>query len=142
MHREACAENHRRRAGVLARPRPVLRPDAALVCLDDLLGDGEAKARILPEGLLAALAVGVEALEDPLELVGPDAGTVILHHDLDGTVPPARDHPHRAVLAAERAGVVDQVVENLAEAAVVADDDKGPGIGLAELELQGAAAAL
>ena len=48
---EAGAEDDRRLAGLLARPRAVLGPDAAVMRLDDLLGDRQAEAGILAEGL-------------------------------------------------------------------------------------------
>ena len=84
--REAGAEHHRRAAGLLAGPRAVLRPDAAVVGLDDLLGDRQAEARSSGRRILAVVAVGVEALEDALELVGADAGAVVLDDDLDEAV--------------------------------------------------------
>ena len=50
--------------------------------LDDLLGDRQAEAGVLAERFLLG-AVGVEALEDALELVGADAGTFVVDDDLD-----------------------------------------------------------
>ena len=42
----------------------------AAMRLDDLLGDRQAEAGVLAEGLLLVGTVGVEALEDALELIG------------------------------------------------------------------------
>src|SRR5215831_12014673 len=73
----ACGEFHLKRRS-LARRR--LYPDPAAVHLDDLLGDGEAKAR-------AALGLGkravdlVELLEDPTLLIKGYAGTGVGHRD-------------------------------------------------------------
>ena len=61
--------------------RAVLGPDPAAMRFDDLLGDRQAKARILAEALMRP--VGVEALEDLVEGVGPDAGAVVVDDDLD-----------------------------------------------------------
>ena len=113
--------------GFAGRTRPVLGDDAAVVRLDDLLGDRQAEAGVLAEGLLLG-AVGVEALEDPLELVGADARAVVLDHDLERIGLAPHDDAHDAVLAAEGAGIVDQVVEDLAEPAVVAEDEIGVGL--------------
>ena len=63
--------------------------------LDDLLGDRQAETGILPEALMRP--VGIEALENLIDGVGPDAGTVIVHDDLDLVLQPARRHPHHAV---------------------------------------------
>ena len=61
---------------------PVLGADRAAMRLDDLPRDGEAEPGILAE-LVALRAVGVEALEDALDVLGADAGTVVVddHHD-------------------------------------------------------------
>ena len=59
----------------------VLGPDAAAMGLDDLPGDREAETRILAEGALRP--VGVEALENAVEIVRPDAGTLVLDAEFD-----------------------------------------------------------
>src|SRR5262245_3051318 len=68
-------------------------PDPAPVHLDDLLGDGEPKAR-------AALGLGkgtvdlVELIEDPTLLVEWYAGTGVCHRDGEMAVPCARGDTH------------------------------------------------
>ena len=56
---------------------PVLGDDGAAMRLDDLPRDGEAEPGILAE-LVGLRAVGVEALEDALDVVGADAGPVVV----------------------------------------------------------------
>src|SRR5262249_26147061 len=70
-------------------------PDAAAVHLNNLLGNGEAKAR-------AALGLGVgavdlmELLEDPILLIKRYAGTGVGHRDSEMTIPRARGDAHLA----------------------------------------------
>ena len=69
-------------ASVMGRhAEPVLGPDLAAMRLDDLLGDRKAEAGIVAEALMRP--VGIEALEDLLDRVGPDARTVVVDDDLD-----------------------------------------------------------
>ncbi len=103
--------------------------------LDDLLGDRQAEAGILAEGFGAAVsAVGVETLEDALELIRPDAGTVVLDDDLDAILARPGDDADDAVLAAEGTGVVDEIVEHLAQPAVVAEHEIGGRVGSGEFQ--------
>ena len=69
-HHEARAQ---RLGGGICFGRPdVLGPDHAAVCLDDLLGDGEAEAGVVAE--IALRARGVEPLEDLAERLFGNAG--------------------------------------------------------------------
>src|SRR5262249_57845850 len=96
----------------------VLGPDAAAMRLDDLLGNGEAEAGILAKALLRP--VGIEALENLLQRVRADAGAVVVHRDLDLAAQAPADHPHGAARRRERARIVDQVVDYLPDAGIVA----------------------
>ena len=78
---EARAEHLRCRRPRRGAPSAVLDPDRAAMRLDDLLGDRKAEAGILAEALMRP--VGVEALEDLLERVGPHARPVVIDDDLD-----------------------------------------------------------
>ena len=60
---------------VLGRQRAAMR-------LDDLPADRQAEAGILAEGL-AGRTVGVEALEDALDALGPDARPIVVDSDDD-----------------------------------------------------------
>src|SRR6476659_1723814 len=123
-HREACAQY-----GRFAAPRSrrhggaVLGPQPAAVGLDDLLGNRKAETRVLAETVLRP--VGVEPLENIVEGLGPDARTVVVHHDLDRIAELAAGHAHGRIGLRERARVVDQVVDHLAEPRIVARDDEG-----------------
>ena len=78
-------------------------PDAAVMRLDDLLGDRQAEARVLAEALMRP--VGVEALEDPLQRVlgrmpGPSSSTTIsisflTRRQVTRTVPPGGENDAR-----------------------------------------------
>ena len=126
-HDEARAEDGRR-----LRPAPSpgrVRFSALIVprCASTIcLRDRQAEAGILAERGFLLGAVGVEALEDALELVGANARAVVLDDDLD-RCPRSAAQQRRApsVRSAERAGIVDEVVEHLAEPAVVAEDEVG-----------------
>ena len=66
----------------------VLGADAAAMCFDDLLGDGEAEPGMGPE-FLAGRTLAVEALEDRFELALGDARPGILdgdHHRIAATL--------------------------------------------------------
>ena len=96
----------------------------AVMSLDDLPRDRQAKPRVLAEGGLVG-TVGVEAFEDALELVGADARAVVLDENLEAVLGRPQDDADAPVLAAEGAGIVDEVVEHLAEPAVMAEDEIG-----------------
>jgi hypothetical protein len=84
---------------------------------DDVLGDRQPEARILSERLMRP--VRIEALEDLLPHFLGHAGSVVVDDDLDlAAQSPARD-AHRAARRRERAGIVDQIVDHLAEPGVV-----------------------
>ena len=106
--------------------------------LDDLPADRQAEPGILAERL-ARRPVGVEALEDAVDVVGADAGAVVVDGDDDRTCRPARgEMAMRPVLVGhEGAGVLDQVGDHLAEAQIVADTKKllAPCGSFAGLEL-------
>src|SRR6185312_9609332 len=57
--------------------RDIFRPQGAAMGLHDLPADGQAQPRVLAEGL-AGGTVGVEALEDAVDVVGADAGPVVV----------------------------------------------------------------
>ena len=90
---------------------------------DDLADDRQAKARILAERF-AGRPVGVEAFEDAVDVVGPDAGAI------SSTVT-MLTLPARASEIAiwpcssgnEGAGILDQVGDDLADPEVMADDE-------------------
>src|SRR5690606_17218157 len=72
---EAGAAN---RAGLAAWN--VLGRQRAAMAFHDLPADRQAKPRILAERL-ACRAVGVEALEDAFDIVGADAGSIVLDRE-------------------------------------------------------------
>ena len=82
----SCAEPP---PGLLA----VARPDAAAVGIDDLARDAQAQPGVLADRAVGLRPVGIEALEDVLELVRGDAGPVVLHDDLDLRPDAARRAP-------------------------------------------------
>ncbi len=97
-------------------------PIAATVALDHVPGDGQAEARA------AATHAGAVGLVEPLEDAGPvglrDPDPVVAHGDGDDVaLLPDADHD-LAALGAELHGVVDEVDEHLAEAVLVAADER------------------
>src|SRR5438552_4572211 len=91
---------------------PAVQLDAPAVQLDDLLGDGEPQAG--PLGPAGEQVFGaVEPLEDPFSIVGPHAGSVVLH--LDGDVAPRAPGAHADALFLPSVlhGVVQQVEHHL-----------------------------
>src|SRR5258706_8066603 len=89
-----------------------LQLDAAAVRLDDLLGDGQPQAGAL--GLAREQVVAaVEALEDPLAVLGADAGAVVLDFDGDAPSRAARAHPDALLFASVLDGVVQEVQYHL-----------------------------
>src|SRR6185437_5558305 len=138
-----CARSKRRRRGSLP-PRPpshrrqphhearpehawrlasggdtvaVFDPNCPAMRLDDLLTDRQAKAGILPEALMRPISV--EALEDLVQRFGTNARAVVVDHDLHLVFQPAACHAHSAAGRRERAGIVDQIADHLAEPRVV-----------------------
>src|ERR1041385_5407624 len=98
-----------------------LDADAAAVELDDALADGQADAGA---GVLVAAVQALEDLEDAVEVARLDADAVVL----DGDAPAARPRLGRdldaagPVAGAELEGVADEVLQQLHELALVADD--------------------
>ena len=81
--------------------------------LDDLPRDRQAEAGILAEPLV--WPVGVEALEDALEGMRRDAGTVVVDDGLDLVADAPQRDAHLAALRRERPGILDQVGDHLPE---------------------------
>src|ERR1043166_5598290 len=108
----------------------VLRPDAAADSFRDLARDRESEAGVLAEAVLAR-PLGVEAVEDSLEIVRRNAWAFVLHTHLRAAVGRAGRDGHRAAVRTERHGIVDQVAEDLAQALVIAQHGgTGGEIGL------------
>src|SRR5882672_2581750 len=106
--------------GVVAgvpRGHAVLRLQPAVMRLHDLLGDRQAKTRVLTEILLRP--VSIEPLEDFLDRVRPDAGAVVIDCDQYFAARTPTGDPHRAARRGERAPVVNQIVDNLAEPGIM-----------------------
>src|ERR1700745_3113440 len=72
----------------------------------DLARNVEAEPRVLAEILLGA--VGIETLEDALEVLLGNARTFVLDGDLDFVADAAREHGDAASRRGERDGVVEQ----------------------------------
>ena len=77
--------------------------------LDDADGEAEAEARALPDPFRRE-----ERVEDLPEVLGPDAGPVVLHHDRDPTVVAGRADGENAVPSRGLHGV-DRVAEEVEE---------------------------
>src|SRR5262249_33229704 len=93
-HDEAGAEHPRRLAA-----HAILNADRAAVRLDDLLGDRQAKPRILPETLVRP--VGIETLENRLVRFRPDTGALIVDQNFDVAAEPAAGDAHGAAWGRE-----------------------------------------
>ena len=91
--------------------------------LDDLLRDRKPKAGVLPEALLRS--IGVEAVEDLVDGVRPDARTGVVDQDLDRVPHALAGHLHDRARGREGAGVVDQVGDHLRQPGVVAEHQIG-----------------
>ena len=102
-----------RAVGVFASDS-VLDPDGAAMRLDDLFGNRETEAGILAEPLVRT--IGVEALKNLFERIGPDAWAVIVDADFDLVLQPTAGDAHRSARRRERARILDQIVDHLAEA--------------------------
>src|SRR5690606_3851185 len=120
------------RAADFARlaPGDVLRGQRAAMRLDDLAADRQPEPRILAEGL-AGRPVGVEALEDAVDVVDADAGAIVV----DGQHDPLADARQRNRYAAgpfghEGTGVLDQVGDDLAKPEVGAGHEIALGAGV------------
>ena len=95
--------------------------------LDDLARDRQTEPRILAEPL--AGTIRIEPLEDPLEGMGRNAGTIVLDHDFDALARvilveagrPDRDS-HDTILAREGSGIVEKVVDHLPEPRIMSHD--------------------
>ena len=88
--------------------------------LDDLLGDGQPEAGILPKTLVRP--VGIEALENLLQRLRPHARTVVIDDNLDIRFEPPAGDSNSAAERRERTRIVDQVVDDLTEARIVTGD--------------------
>src|SRR5690606_3398261 len=100
---------------------PVLRRDPATMCLHGLPRDRKTKTGVVAEAL-PLRAIGIEAVEDAVDLLHCNTGAVVIHRDDYMVAGPLGGDPDLAVRRRERAGVVDQVVEHLAEPGVMTND--------------------
>src|SRR3954470_20883512 len=103
-----------------ALARLALGPDPAAVLLDDPLAHREPDAG---SGVGALAVKAVERLEDLLRLRLLHADPVVAHGEPPRAVDSARRDLHVRVALGELHGVRDQVLEDLAEIAVVGADD-------------------
>src|ERR1022692_877701 len=117
MYGEACTQ-HGSLAVLIGRRGAVARFQPPAMGFDDLLGNGEAEPGILAEILLRP--VGVETIEYLVQGVGPDARAVVFDDDGNLVAGAAADDADHAVLRRERAGIVDEIVDDLAQPRVVA----------------------
>src|SRR5688500_542340 len=132
MHRLAHAGSARgrqdhRKTGTLdtaVAAVPVLRANRAAVGLHDLPGDGEPQTGILAE-LVALRTVRIKALENAVDVLGANAGTIVIHNYDDPLRFAARCDAQPSLGPGERQRIVDQIVEYLAEAAVVSEHVEG-----------------
>ena len=91
---------------------PVLGADAAVQRLDDLPADRQAQAGMLAE-LLALRPLGVEPVEDVLQLGLGNAGPLVLDGEFHLAAGLAGAQPDAAVRRAERLRIADQVAQHL-----------------------------
>src|SRR5436190_1461792 len=89
---------------------------------DDLAGDRQTEPGVLPKTLLRP--VSVETIENLFQRIGTDTGTVVVDHDLDFALQSAAGDPDGTIGRRKRAGIVDQVVDDLAEPGIVTGDHK------------------
>src|SRR5690606_18107563 len=99
-------------------------------------GDGEAEAGAA-EAAGRALIRLPEAVEDLLRMLGRDADACVDHVDDNSALPPPHTQFHRSGFG-EFDGVAEQVDEDLAELAFVADHEELCGDGAREREAAGA----
>src|SRR6185312_3286776 len=84
-----------------------LEGEVAAMAARHVARDGEAE----PDAASGGVARGVEPeerAEDRLALLGRDAGSIVVDHDVDGAAPGQRGQPDMAAVAA---GVADQIVD-------------------------------
>src|SRR5208282_4132023 len=103
--------------------------DDAAMRLDDLPRDRQAESGILAETLI--WTVGIETFENPFESMVGDARPVVVHQDFESdarrapvlrfAAGAAERNAHAAGGLGKGAGVVDEVVEHLAESRIVAE---------------------
>ena len=91
----------------------------------DLPRNVEAETGILAEALLRP--VGIEALENPLQVLRRNAGAFVLDRDLNLIADALRLDRHATARRREGDGVVEQIDDHLAQAAVMADAAIGTG---------------
>ena len=91
---------------------------------DDLAADRQAEAGVLAEGL-AGRPVGIEALEDAVDVLRPQARTIVVHHDDDMTTRAVEAHLDAAALVGhEGPRIGDQVRQHLAQPQIVTHDEE------------------
>src|SRR5687767_987113 len=110
-------------ASIGLRTVTVLGPDTAAMGLHDLLGDAQAQTRILAE--IAFRPVGVEAVENLVEILGPDARPIVLDAKLDIAARSAQAHMHLRAGLGERSGIVDEIAHHLPQAIVMTEHAEG-----------------
>src|SRR4029077_11169469 len=103
----------------------VLSPQTPAMGDHDLPRNIEAETRILAEALLRP--VGIEALENPLQILRRNARAFVLDRDLNLVAHALRLDRHAAPRRREGDGVVEEVDDHLAQAAVMADAAIGAG---------------
>src|SRR6185436_9235394 len=86
---------------------------------DDLPRDVETEPRILAEAFL--WPVGIEPLEDTLQIFRRDARPLVLHRDLNLMADAFRLDRHASSRRREGNGVVEEIDDHLAQTAVMAD---------------------
>jgi hypothetical protein len=89
--------------------------DASSVGLDDRTRDCETEPAAAPVSTPAAVDA-VEALEDPVELVGRDSGSGVADRDVKLTVVAVREDRDPIAALGVGNGVADEVAEHLGEA--------------------------
>src|SRR5262245_51380552 len=91
--------------------------------LDDLAADRQAEAGVLAESL-ARRTIRIKALEDAVDVVGADAGAVVVDGDDDMAAAARHADDDAAIfLGHEGSGVLDQIGDDLAESQVMADHE-------------------
>src|SRR5256714_15658158 len=108
-----------REGGAAARRR--LHQDTAFHPLDELAADVQAEAAAADAVRLRRVEA-VELLEDPLVLLGRDAGSLVADRDRDRPLVRPDAHLGAAVARGVLDRILDQVVEHLAQAAGVGVD--------------------
>src|ERR1700680_3741211 len=105
--------NDEARAGASAlRIAFILGPNAPALTRDDLARDGETKSGVLSETVLGR-PLGIEPLKNAFEIVFRNSWSFVLYHRSYGAAVDLSRNRDRAVVRAERDGIVDQVSEDL-----------------------------